>query len=129
MDLSSILEFATGTFYLAGRATLGYFQTGVQAHFKEDDTPVIIADRLAEDFIRRRIERAFPSTTIIGDEYGLQAGEEGDIWLRREAILVTGKGMLLSMPGKLWQLRKSCSLRLYLCFWNEPSFAFDLSQC
>jgi myo-inositol-1(or 4)-monophosphatase len=72
MELSKYLEFATETAYLAGRATLGYFQAGVQAELKDDDTPVTAADRLAEEIIRRRIEKAYPAASIVGEEYGIQ---------------------------------------------------------
>ena len=46
MDLSPYLEFGVETAYLAGRVTLGYFQVGVQAELKEDDTPVFAFDLL-----------------------------------------------------------------------------------
>jgi histidinol-phosphatase len=72
MDLSKYLEFATETAYLAGRATMGYFQAGVRAEYKEDDTPVTAADRMAEEIIRRRIEKAYPEAAIVGEEYGIQ---------------------------------------------------------
>lgn len=71
MDLSQYLEFAVETAYLAGRATLGYFQAGVQAETKEDHSPVTAADRLAEEIIRRRIEQAYPAASIVGEEYGI----------------------------------------------------------
>ena len=79
MDLSCYLEFATQTAYLAGRATLGYFQAGVQAELKEDNTPVTAADRLAEEIIRRRIEKAYPTASIVGEEYGIQRKEGADL--------------------------------------------------
>jgi len=47
-DLRKYMEFAAETVYLAGRLTLGYFGTGVRPDFKADDTPVTVADRLAE---------------------------------------------------------------------------------
>lgn len=70
--ISTYLDFITETAFLAGRLTLGYFQTDIDAEFKEDDTPVTRADREAEEFIRARIEKRFPSHTIVGEEYGLK---------------------------------------------------------
>jgi histidinol-phosphatase len=64
------LDFATETAYLAGRLTLGYFQTGVRPDLKADDTPVTIADRRAEEFVRHRIEKQYPRHAIVGEEYG-----------------------------------------------------------
>jgi histidinol-phosphatase len=74
--LQDHLEFAQETAYLAGRLTLGYFQTGVHADFKADDTPVTIADRKAEELIRSRIEKRYPKHAILGEEYGANENQE-----------------------------------------------------
>lgn len=71
MKLDDYLAFITETAYLAGRLTLGYYQTGVHADSKADDSPVTAADRQAEMFIRRRIEERYPSHAIVGEEYGV----------------------------------------------------------
>jgi myo-inositol-1(or 4)-monophosphatase len=71
----SYLDFAVETAYLAGRLTLGYFQTGVRPDFKADDTPVTIADRKAEELIRSRIERKYPQHAIMGEEFGANENE------------------------------------------------------
>ncbi|HSQ25624.1 MAG TPA: inositol monophosphatase family protein [Anaerolineales bacterium] len=71
-ELTTYYDFITETAYLAGRLTLGYYQTGVQVDFKADDTPVTIADRKAEELIRARIESRFPTHAIVGEEYGLK---------------------------------------------------------
>jgi histidinol-phosphatase len=73
--LSDYLDFLTETAYLAGRLTLGYYQTGVQPDFKADESPVTIADRKAEEFIRSRIEKRYPQHAIIGEEYGLKESQ------------------------------------------------------
>ncbi len=64
------LEFATETAWLAGRLTLGYFQSGLRPEFKDDDTPVTVADRESETLIRARIEERYPSHAVVGEEYG-----------------------------------------------------------
>jgi histidinol-phosphatase len=69
-SLRTYLDFAAETAYLAGRLTLGYFQTGVRADNKTDNSPVTIADRKSEEFIRARIEKAFPGHAIVGEEFG-----------------------------------------------------------
>lgn len=68
--LSEYLEFITETAYQAGRLTLGYYQTNLQAEFKPDDTPVTVADRKAEELIRSRIEAKYPDHSILGEEFG-----------------------------------------------------------
>lgn len=69
MNLRSYLDFATETAWLAGKLTLGYFQTGVHADMKADDSPVTVADREAEKLIRGRIESYFPDHSIVGEEF------------------------------------------------------------
>ena len=70
------LDFAVETAYLAGRVTLGYFQTGLRPDLKADQTPVTAADRKAEEFIRGRIEARYPRHAIVGEEFGIK-GVEG----------------------------------------------------
>jgi myo-inositol-1(or 4)-monophosphatase len=70
------LDFAMEAAYLAGRVTLGFFQTGIQPDLKADESPVTKADRMAEELIRSRIEEAFPSCAILGEEFG-EAVREG----------------------------------------------------
>jgi myo-inositol-1(or 4)-monophosphatase len=74
--LSSYLDFITETAYLAGRQTLGYFQSGVAVDYKDDHSPVTIADRQAEEFIRMRIEQAYPGHAIVGEEFGLKESQD-----------------------------------------------------
>ena len=78
LSLQSYLDFAVETAYLAGRLTLGYFQTGIRPDMKADDTPVTAADRASEQFIRGRIEKQYPQHAIVGEEYGVteHAGAE-----------------------------------------------------
>jgi myo-inositol-1(or 4)-monophosphatase len=68
--LSSYLDFAVETAWLAGRLTLGYFQSQIRPDFKPDQTPVTVADKKAEELIRSRIEKKFPDHAIVGEEYG-----------------------------------------------------------
>jgi myo-inositol-1(or 4)-monophosphatase len=82
MKLDEYLAFATETAYLAGRLTLGYYQTGMRPDFKADDSPVTVADRQAEELIRARIESHYPSHAIVGEEYGEKAGADAAFrWL------------------------------------------------
>ncbi|TAH54319.1 MAG: inositol monophosphatase family protein [Chloroflexota bacterium] len=69
-NLRALLDFASETAYLAGRLTLGYYQTGIQPDFKPDDSPVTLADKKAEELIRARIEKNFPTHEILGEEFG-----------------------------------------------------------
>jgi histidinol-phosphatase len=70
--LRKYLDFAVETAYLAGRVTLGHYQTGLSPDLKADQSPVTIADRQAEEVIRSRIETQYPQHAIVGEEYGLK---------------------------------------------------------
>jgi histidinol phosphatase-like enzyme (inositol monophosphatase family) len=80
-SLSSLLEFALEAAWGAGRITLGYFQAGVEVERKGDNSPVTLADKNAEQFLRKRIVAAFPEHGIIGEEFGKQPGTERYTWI------------------------------------------------
>lgn len=65
------LEFAIEAAVQAGRRTLAYFQSGTEVEYKQDQTPVTLADKEAEAVIRRMIEAKYPSETVLGEEEGL----------------------------------------------------------
>lgn len=62
----------------AGDITLKYFQQqGLAVESKLDDSPVTIADRETEQFIRDEIARLFPGDVVVGEEFGEGAGAPG----------------------------------------------------
>ena len=75
-SLRSYLDFAINTAKLAGKLTLDHFQTDLQPDYKEDDSPVTIADQKAEQLIRARIEKEFPGHAIVGEEYGITENKD-----------------------------------------------------
>jgi myo-inositol-1(or 4)-monophosphatase len=80
--LADFLSFAELTAREAGALTLEYFLTdGARAEFKSDDTPVTIADRKAEELIRRRIAETWPDHQIVGEEYGATEGTSDYRWI------------------------------------------------
>jgi histidinol phosphatase-like enzyme (inositol monophosphatase family) len=76
-----LLQFALDAAWQAGRITLGYFQTGVRADRKADNTPVTIADRQAEQKIRELITKYWPDHGIHGEEYGKAAANSPYTWV------------------------------------------------
>lgn len=81
MNLQPFFDFATSLAYRAGRLTLGYFNTGLRPDFKADDTPVTMADRAAEEFIRTEIERTYPGHAIVGEEFGAVNDSSSFRWI------------------------------------------------
>jgi histidinol-phosphatase len=79
--LKGVLDFAVDVAREAGELTLRYFQKDTPVELKADRTPVTAADRGAEELIRARIERAFPSHGIVGEEHGVKSGTEPARWI------------------------------------------------
>lgn len=75
ISLQPYFDFAVETAWLAGRLTLGYFQSGVRPDFKPDESPVTVADRGSEELIRRRIEERYPRHAIVGEEFGVKESD------------------------------------------------------
>ncbi len=66
----------------AGAHTLQYFQhPDLVVELKSDASPVTIADRQAEELLRRRIAAQFPRDAILGEEFGDQHGTSGYRWI------------------------------------------------
>ena len=58
-----------------------YRRRGVEIEIKSDATPVTIADREAEQAIRKILQAALPEAAIYGEEFGLEGQRGGLLWL------------------------------------------------
>lgn len=58
-----------------------YWRRGVEVELKSDATPVTIADREAEQAIRKVLQAALPQAAIYGEEFGMQGQRGGLLWL------------------------------------------------
>jgi len=65
----------------AGEVILHYWKRGVDVELKGDATPVTVADREAEQAIRKLLRAALPEASIYGEEYGLDGVRDGLLWL------------------------------------------------
>ena len=65
----------------AGLVALGYFDRDVDVQWKEDQSPVTIADRSAEQALRQRLAGAFPNDGFLGEEFGDSPGSTGYRWI------------------------------------------------
>ena len=77
----AFLDFAIDAAWQAGQRTLAHFQTGVAVEQKADSSPVTIADRGAEELLRRLIESRFPDHTIVGEEFGETDRDSAYRWI------------------------------------------------
>jgi histidinol phosphatase-like enzyme (inositol monophosphatase family) len=58
-----------------------YFRSGVVATRKDDATPVTLADRAAEEAMRRILKTEAPRDAVHGEEFGAEAGTSGRTWV------------------------------------------------
>lgn len=77
-----ILELALDAAVEAGRITLQYFQTrSFETEIKEDNSPVTIADKLAEKRLIGMIRARYPDHAILGEESGASDGSAPVTWI------------------------------------------------
>ena len=69
-SLQTYLSFAVDVAENAGKVTMKYFLKEIEVDRKEDETPVTIADRQTEEYVRSRIEEKYPDHAILGEESG-----------------------------------------------------------
>jgi myo-inositol-1(or 4)-monophosphatase len=66
-DLISFIKYlASGS----GRIIENYYRVPINVDIKEDNSPVTIADKKAEEFLRESIMKEFPAHSILGEEFG-----------------------------------------------------------
>jgi len=82
-ELNSLLAFALSLADLSGQAILPHFRAQLTVEDKRpsDWDPVTEGDKAAERAIRAAIEKAYPTHSIIGEEYGEKKGSSAYTWI------------------------------------------------
>jgi histidinol-phosphatase len=80
-DLRDLLGFAQEIAWQAGRSTLGHFQREIAVEVKDDASPVTVADREAEQVLRRAIAARFPDHDVQGEEFGEDGRRSSHRWI------------------------------------------------
>jgi histidinol-phosphatase len=80
-SLRDLLEIAVDLSEKAGEITLKYFQGQFVVETKPDTSPVTVADREAEAYIRQIIESRFPHDGLIGEEFGERRAQAKRRWI------------------------------------------------
>lgn len=79
--LKELLAVALQAAKSARELILSYYNGDFDVEIKADQTPVTIADRGAEQIIRKTINSAFPGHGIFGEEYGAESKDTEYLWL------------------------------------------------
>jgi histidinol phosphatase-like enzyme (inositol monophosphatase family) len=81
-EIQPRLDLALSAARRAGTLILEHYQSaGLTVDRKRDSSPVTIADRDAEQFLRAEIAKQFPDDAILGEEFGEAAGTSGFRWI------------------------------------------------
>lgn len=81
MKLDDDIALALRLADTAGAAIRPHFRSGISAERKGDATPVTLADRDAENAMRRILRAEAPDDSIIGEEFAAEAGNSGRSWV------------------------------------------------
>jgi myo-inositol-1(or 4)-monophosphatase len=65
----------------SGAAIRPYFRAGVTADLKADESPVTVADRLAEEILREKLGKQFPDFGLLGEEFPATRQDARYVWV------------------------------------------------
>ena len=69
-ELNELKKFCRALSDESGKVIKKYFRSGVNVETKNDESPVTVADKTAEEVMRILIEKEFPEHGILGEEFG-----------------------------------------------------------
>jgi inositol-phosphate phosphatase/L-galactose 1-phosphate phosphatase/histidinol-phosphatase len=81
MKLDAERALAVRLAQAAGAAIRPYFRSGLESERKDDASPVTVADRAAEEAMRRILKAEVPRDGVIGEEFGTEEGGSGRTWV------------------------------------------------
>lgn len=74
-------ELAVEVARKAGDLARTIYETAVEVEWKADKSPVTVADRNAEEYIRVAVKRHFPDDGFLGEEFGAEPSGSGFRWV------------------------------------------------
>jgi myo-inositol-1(or 4)-monophosphatase len=80
MDLLEVKDAALSFMKPAKAEVLKWYRGQFSVDLKADQSPVTIADRKAEEILRKKISRHFPGHGIIGEEFGNDNPDAEWVW-------------------------------------------------
>lgn len=81
MNLSADIALAHRLADAARAAVLPHYRTGLASERKADASPVTLADRAAEEAMRRILKAECPRDALHGEEFGAENGTSGRTWV------------------------------------------------
>ena len=81
MNLTAEIALAHRLADAARAAIVPHFRSGLAHERKADATPVTLADRAAEEAMRRILTAEVPQDGVVGEEFGVSEGRSGRQWV------------------------------------------------
>ncbi len=78
---TALLTYARKLAEDAGEVAMGYFRGKLGIEVKEDLSPVTIADKAVEAFVRARLTQDFPDDGVFGEEEGASGLDRSRVWV------------------------------------------------
>ena len=80
-ELNEFRHFSKWLAEESGKIIKHYWRTGLSIENKPDQSPVTIADKKAEEFMREMIMKKYPNHGILGEEFGEHNPNAGYKWV------------------------------------------------
>ena len=78
---SALLFYARQLAEDAGEVAMSYFRRPLGIEVKEDLSPVTVADKAVEAFVRKRLAQDFPNDGLFGEEEGAVGLDRARVWV------------------------------------------------
>ncbi len=78
---TALLTYATKLAEDAGQVAMSYFRGKLGIEVKEDLSPVTVADKAVETFVRKRLAQDFPDDGLFGEEEGASGLDRDRVWV------------------------------------------------
>jgi myo-inositol-1(or 4)-monophosphatase len=105
MNTAAWLAAAEAALDASGAAIRPYFRAGVTADLKSDESPVTVADRLAEQTLRDALAGDFPDYGLLGEEFPAMREDARYVWvidpIDGTRAFITGRPSFCTLLGLL----------------------------
>ncbi len=81
MNNAQLLKDARAISAIAAREAKVHFRSELAVDFKQDESPVTVADRSIELAVRDYISKKYPTHGVLGEEGGSQRLDQDDVWV------------------------------------------------
>ena len=106
-QLAELSDFAESLANEAGSILRQHFRGDFQQEIKSDNTPVTEIDRQVETALRNLIQARYPDHTVIGEEFGQEAGQSAWQWvidpIDGTRAFIAGRDTFVTLIALCWK--------------------------